>query len=262
MKKTILLAALLLILSTANAFSFEVAWMHVQSRTYSPDKNYKRLGFGLIDEQGRYITSQGKIKKIKLFDPNGKVTKLSPHKFSSVEELYGSYDFKNSQWRYTGSWQYDSWFAVEILEPLTSGKYRLEVISTDGKKAWREYSFHSVVRLPTADSSSFLLKKDTYGNVLWTWDIPEEMGEISTRHRTRARASIDIFDKGRNAGYFSVILPSHMSYIFIPSEIIKKLGEKGQRFELKVQFETRDKNSRTYSNPLSVESSELVLANK
>ena len=52
-----------------------------------------------------------------------------------------------------------------------------------------------------------------------------------------------------NVAYFSIILPSHMSYVFLPNEIVAQMNAMGDRFELKVSLETRDKNNRTYSKP-------------
>jgi hypothetical protein len=49
--------------------------------------------------------------------------------------------------------------------------------------------------------------------------------------------------------YFSAILPSHMGYLFLENEVVKLINEKGDRFELKISLETRDKTNRTYSKP-------------
>jgi hypothetical protein len=52
--------------------------------------------------------------------------------------------------------------------------------------------------------------------------------------------------------YFFVKIPSHMGYVFIPRHVVQKISEKGNQFGLKVQLETGDKNSRTYSNTLVI----------
>jgi len=79
-----------------------------------------------------------------------------------------------------------------------------------------------------------------------------ELGQLSLNHKTRARASIDIYKNDKVAGYFSIILPAHLAYVYIPVDVAQTINQKGNRFELKVQLETRDKNNRTYSNPLII----------
>jgi hypothetical protein len=53
-------------------------------------------------------------------------------------------------------------------------------------------------------------------------------------------------------GYFSIIIPIHLRYVFIPLDVVQFINQKGDRFELKIQMETRDKNNRTYSKPLII----------
>ncbi len=231
----------------------EIAWMHVQQRFYGEGKSINRLGFGLVDDETQYLTSDRKVKNVMLFDPKGKSVKLSPSRFGAVFEIYGTYDSKNSQWLYNRGWQHDSWFSVDILTELTPGLYRLKVTTTDGKVAERAYLFNKRVVLPVVNSDSIQLQPDSDGNLIWTWQIPLELGRLSFTQKTRARASIDIYKNNINVGYFSVILPVHMGYAFIPSEVVQKVNQKGDRLVLKISLETRDKNNRTYSKPYVLE---------
>jgi hypothetical protein len=77
--------------------------------------------------------------------------------------------------------------------------------------------------------------------------VPEDMGFLALQAKTRARAAIEIYKNDENVAYFSIILPSHMGYAFIPGEVAQLINEKGDRFELKISLETRDKNNRAYS---------------
>jgi hypothetical protein len=104
--------------------------------------------------------------------------------------------------------------------------------------------------LPIIDSNSIQLQPDFNGNLIWTWKIPIELGQLALNHKTRARASIDIYKNERNVGYFYIILPVHLAFVFIPADMAQTINQKGDRFEFKVQIETKDKNNRTYSNPL------------
>ncbi len=119
MKKLLLFVFCILFFTTTNALAVEIAWMHVQHREYGSGKSFNRLGFGLIDDRGYYITNNKNIIEIKLFNADKKELKLSEVKFDSVEEVSGSYDYKNSQWYYSKGWQFDSWFSAGILDSLS-----------------------------------------------------------------------------------------------------------------------------------------------
>ena len=138
------------------------------------------------------------------------------------------------------------------METLNPGIYWLKVTSTDGKVAERTYAFNKRIELPTIDSGSIQLQPDLHGNLIWTWNIPMELGQLALNHKTRARASIDIFKNKKNVGYFSIVLPAHLGYIFIPGDVVQTMNQKGDRFDVKIQLETRDKNDRTYSKPFII----------
>lgn len=248
MKKTLLVVCFL-ILSVISAYSAEIAWMYVQHRSYGEGKSLNRLAFGLIDDKLQYLTSDSAISEVKLYNAQGKAMKITAHRFGKVNEIFGAYDTKNSQWRFSKDWQFDSWFSADILEELTPGRYRLKITTDDGKTTERAYVFNRRVDLPFVDQKSMQLQRDLHGNFIWTWEVPEDMGFLGLQAKTRARAAIDIYKNDENVAYFSIILPSHMGYVFLPNEIVEQMNAKGDRFELKISLETRDKNNRTYSKP-------------
>jgi hypothetical protein len=252
MKKTISIAVVLYIslLFIGNSLATEIAWMNVQHREYANGKDVNRLNFGLVDQELNYVTSRTAVKDIQLIDPMGKPVKLSPVEFGSVDEIYGNYDAKNSQWYFDKTWQFDSWFKANIEAPLVAGSYILTVTSAEGKKTERAYTFNQEVDLPIIDSDSIKLRPDSSGNMIWTWRIPEKLGSLSLNHPMRARASIDIFNDNKYAGYFSIIIPVHLGFVLIPNDVVKKINQKGNRFEVMISLETRDKNNRTYSKPV------------
>ena len=252
MNKIIFVVLCICFYAAGNALAVEISWMHVQHREYGHGNALNRLGFGLIDERGNYVTDNRNVKEIKLYDPDKKEMKLAPINFNSVEEIFGTYDSKNSQWLYSKVWQFDSWFNTEIMDPLNPGLYWLRITTTDGKVTERTFAFNKRVALPIIDSKSIQLQPDLNDNLIWTWNIPMELGHLTLNHKTRARASIDIYKNEKVAGYFSIILPAHLAYVFIPVDLAQTINQKGDRFELKVQIETKDKNNRTYSNPLNV----------
>jgi len=252
MKKILFFILCILFYTTGNALAVEISWMQVQHRDYGNGKALSRLGFGLIDDRGNYLTDNRKVKEITLYNPDKIELKLAPVNFDSIEEIFGTYDSKNSQWLYSKDWQFDSWFDAEIMDPLIPGIYWLKVTTADGKVSERTFAFNRLTALPIFDSDSFQIQPDPNGNLIWTWKIPLALGQLALDHKTRARASIDIFKKEKNVGYFSIILPAHLAYVFIPVDVVHTINLKGDRFELKVQIETRDKNNRTYSKPLIV----------
>ena len=180
MKKIIFIVLCISFYATGNALSTEISWMHVQHREYGDRKALVRLGFGLIDDRGNYLTDNRNVKEVTLYGPDKRELKLAPLNFDSVEEIFGTYDSKNSQWLYSKVWQFDSWHNTEIME------------------------------------------------------------------------SFDIYKDKKNVGYFSIILPVHMGYVFIPQDVVQSMNQKGNQFEMKILLETKDKNSRTYSKPLIV----------
>jgi hypothetical protein len=252
MKKLTFTVFCIFIFTTGNALAVEISWMHVQHRVYGAGKDLNRLGFGLIDDRGNYVSDNQNIKEVKLYDPNKKEVKISKVIFDSLEEIFGTYDAKNSQWFYSKSWQFDSWFHAEVMETLKPGIYWLKVTTVDGKVAERTFAFKNLIELPILDSSSIQLQSDPHGNLIWTWKIPMELGQLALNHKTRARASIDIYKNEKNVGYFSIVLPVHMGYVFIPGVVVQMINQRGDRFDVKIQLETRDKNNRTYSKPVTI----------
>jgi len=252
MKKTAFFAFCLLFLMVSPAVALEIAWMQVQHREYGEGRSFNRLGFGLVDDSGNYLKTGKNITKVKLFGPDKQEAKLSEVKFASVEEIFGSYDSLKSQWYYSKTWQFDSWFRAKIPDSLSPGIYVLKVATADGETAERAFAFNKRGALPIIDSSSFRLNPDQHGNLIWTWDIPTELGHLSLSHKMRARAAIEIYKNEEEVGYFSIILPVHLGYVFIPKDVVQTMNQKGDRFALKISLETLDKNNRTYSKPVTV----------
>jgi len=254
MKKLLLFHIILFsaFILAGNGIAAEIAWLHVQHREYGTGKSINRLSFGLVDEETNYVTGKDAVNSVQLRDPFGSPVPLAPVEFGSVDEIYGNYDAKNSQWYFDEAWQYDSWFSVDIEAPLVAGAYVLSVTAADGRKTERAYTFSQQVPLPIIDADTIALKPDSDGNLIWTWRIPDELGRLSLYHPMRARASIDIYDNENYTGYFSIILPVHLGFVFIPREALQKINQKGNRFEAMISLETRDKNNRTYSKPLRI----------
>ena len=252
MKKIIFIVLCIFFYIAGNALAVEISWMHVQHREYGSGKSFNRLGFGLIDDHGDYITNNKNIIEIKLYNADKKELKLSTVKFDSIEEVSGSYDYKNSQWYYNKDWQFESWFSAGILDSLNADIYRLKITTADGKSVERTFIFNNRVSLPIVDSKSFKIDMDQAGNLIWSWSIPFELGQLSLTHKMRARAAIDISKNKKPVGYFSIILPAHMGYVFIPQDVVQSMDQKGNQFEMKILLETKDKNNRTYSNSLIV----------
>jgi hypothetical protein len=251
MKNGLLIFIILLgtITAIGNAVAAEIAWLQVQHREYGTGKSINRLSFGLVDDEMNYVTSKTAVKSVYLSDPSGNPVELAPVQFGFVDEIYGNYDAKNSQWYFDPSWQYDSWFSVDIKAPLVAGSYILSVTTIEGKKTERAFTFNQKVDLPIIDAAAIELRSDSDGNLIWTWRVPDRLGPLSLNHPMRARASIDIYRDNKYTGYFSIITPVHVGFVFIPENVVQKINQKGNRFEVMISLETRDKNNRSYSKP-------------
>ena len=59
----------------------------------------------------------------------------------------------------------------------------------------------------------------------WTWQIPDQLGRLSLNHPMWARASIDIYSNDRYTGYFSIIIPVHLGFVFIPRDVVEKINQ-------------------------------------
>ena len=245
-------AVVVFILIVSNAFAVDISWMYVQNRMYENGRNINRLAFGLVDEKGDPLNDGSSVVDVKLYAPDGVPVKLSKYKFDSDEEIFGFYDAIKSQWFYSDNWQRDTWFRANFSEQLISGSYRLIVLTVDGKEAESRFKFKHIVVLPIISSNSFRIYPDSFGNVIWKWDIPDNLGHMIFKHHTGARASIDIYKNKKSVAYFFIKIPSHLGYAFIPSQIVKKINDKGDQFGLKIQLETGDKNTRAYSNSLFI----------
>jgi hypothetical protein len=224
--------------------------MYVQNRKYETGRNLNRLAFGLIDEKGNACTSGSDAPNAQLFAPDGSAVNLLKHRFDCDVEIFGIYDAVTSRWDYSDSWQFDSWFRADFFEPLIPGQYRLRVTLADGQVVESRFDFKKTVELPVISSSSFKIYNDAFGNVIWKWDIPDDMGRLVFDLSTEARASIDIIKDKKNVAYFFTKIPSHLGYVFIPRRIAEKITSKGDQFGFQIQIETKDKNNRTYSATL------------
>ncbi|CAB1059806.1 hypothetical protein D1BOALGB6SA_4571 [Olavius sp. associated proteobacterium Delta 1] len=245
-----LVTAIALLLFVSDAVAAEITWMYVQHRKYETGRNLNRLAFGLIDEKGQ-VSADGKaVVNVQLYAPDGSAVNLLKYRFDSDEEIFGFYDSVKSGWYYSDNWQIDSWFRANIFEPLIPGQYRLKVTTVDGKVVEKNFRFKKRVELPVISSSSFKIHRDSLGNVIWKWDIPDDLGRLIFDYHTEARASIDIIKNKKNVAYFFIKIPSHLGYVFIPHQIAEKITSKGDQFGFKIQLETKDKNNRTYSDTL------------
>ena len=238
--------------SAGRAQALDIVWMHVQHRQYGAEQGFRRLGLGLTDAAGRYLKDGGAVRQVALFGPQGKPLPLSKVSFAADVEVFGTYDAKNSQWRYTRIWQPESWFSANIASDLVPGVYVLKVTGLDGATAESTFVFKRRVTLPVIDAATFRIAPDGSGGLLWRWSVPDELGALSQAHKMRARAAVDIYRGAHAVAYFSVILPVHMGFVFVPRRVVEALNRKGDRFVFRVALETRDKNNRTYSRPVGI----------
>ena len=127
------------------------------------DKNYK-LALFITDEVG--FVSEDVVTNVKLTDPDGKVVPLSSLEFSTVSTYTrGEFFADDAGWTYPASPldTYGDWSA-DILTPLVTGEYTVEVATDDGEKHIINADFEHF-EIPVISSCTFQLNQDADGNV-------------------------------------------------------------------------------------------------
>ena len=61
------------------------------------------------------------------------------------------------------------------------------------------------------------------------------------------RAIINIYRDGDYVGVVYATVPTHLGRLFVPKDVLEKVEEEGDQFELIIQLRTNDNNNRTYS---------------
>lgn len=258
-QSSILIAIVLLMIFSINvglacAGDYSVDWWRVQKRTYESGNSINRLAFvvkNLID--GSYPQTDV-VQGISLLGPNGPVP-LNPHTFMAYEILNGSLETSSGEWYYDSEFSNDNYWIADFSEDLAEGNYTLTVTDTDGEAMENNPAtryFGGVVELPQISSKSFRGFEDAGGNLLWQWDLPTDMATRSLPYDVDPRCMLDIFNGDDYIGMLWINVPSIVSGVYIPSNVMELARQKGDNFKLQLQIRDTDNTNRYYSNEINL----------
>jgi hypothetical protein len=225
---------------------------HVQRRIYEDFRQFNRLGFAFVDEDGSSPT-EDPLQTITLKrEQNGSEVivpisnNTSNRGFNSYKVLYGRCS-GGGQCEYQGGFVDENYYAFQIDEPLVPGTYHLIATDDDGRMYEDYRRFNALHELPVISNESFNILKDGAGNLTWDWQIPEGAEHLNTS----CRPFIQIHNSGAYFGELYASVPTSLAQLFVPAQVLQLVENEGDRFRFCMQFRTRDNgenNNRSYSN--------------
>lgn len=222
----------------------------ISHRVYDNAGQFNRLSLYLLDETGNVAEQEYELESVKLYDPHGTELIVRDIEFSISSYLQGRYDGESGQWSYDQDFLTDSGYWGNFEGSLVVGTYRLEVI-VEGQRFERNLDYNGVYELPIIPSYSLQKQYDENGNLHIRWQPPmyEDLG-LSTS----IRAYIDIYNNDAYANAFLyVTVPTHLGYLYVPSNVINKLQAWGNMFDVYVQIRTNDNANRAYSDKVRLD---------
>ena len=207
--------------------------------------------FGLIDLYGNfYFSSENIIQSAILYDPDNEEVQLSDLINYNRKRVFGIYDADDSQWIYYEEPFYESSYGAQFETALVPGEYNLIATDKNGNSYENSFNFDEQVNIPIISASTFQYYFDNSGNFICEWDIPKN---IPNDLKTSAKVFIDAYTNDTCVALLSVKIPSHLGYIFVPSEIIQLLRTEGNVLKFYLQLGTNDNNNRSYSNSIVID---------
>lgn len=249
------LAAILALSGSAfAAYTISAGSFFVSHRIYETSGALNKLIFDMKDNSGQPFSNGDAIISVKLYDPNQNLVNLSPFYFNPPYEVVsGKFDVSTKQWIY-----YPGFFLNEIgaiiLDDLMVGTYRLEVLMDDAVTYQSTYEVTNLLDLPVISSRSYQVVSDSAGNVFWSWKTPSDLISLSRTLGTSQRPYIYAFQGTVMKSVLYPSVPTEMSSVFFPTDIIQALVSKGDSFVYGIQLRTTNNNCRSYSKEITVNS--------
>jgi len=241
------------ILAETASAAYQVGNVYVQHREYEDGRSFNKAYFEILDQNGFSIPNVDVVNEAKLYDPNSNQVNIPEWTAEPDIDIFtGYYDMDNGRWIYNDSFMSNSYFAI-FMGDLITGTYRLEIRADDGQTYEKTITINGLVDLPQISSSSFQLHPDTYGNVFWTWEVPDKLCRFSQNYDTLLKPYIAIYSNEQMVGWFQVKIPTHMGRIFIPAGKVQEVMNSGDKFVFGIDLRTPDMNNRYFSNGLTVD---------
>jgi hypothetical protein len=240
------------IFATAAYADYQFGLVYVQHREYEDGRSNNKAFFEILDENGDFIPNVDVVTDAKLYDPNGHQVNIPEWTVDEMDYFSGQYDMDNGKWVYNDSFLINS-YAAYFTDALTTGTYRFEIKADDGLTYEKTYTFNGQIDLPQISSSSFQLHPDTYGNVFFTWEVPDKLCRFSQNYGTNLKVYIAIYSSEKLTGWFSVKIPAHMGRLFIPASNVQEIMNSGDQFVVGLDLRTTDLDNRYWSTGLTVD---------
>jgi len=222
----------------------------VSYRTYENIGELNRLYFSLVDESGNVIEQELELDSIALYDPYGNELVIFDLDFSIDSIFQGRYDAENGQWSYDQDFYIESGYWGKFEGSLVVGDYRLEVV-VNGESFEKILNFNGTQELPMIPSHSFQKHYDENDNLHIRWKPPvyEQLG-LSTS----VRAYVEVYNDEVYANTLLYVrVPSHLSTLYVPNNVMNKLNARGNMFKVFVHIRTNDGQNRAYSDKVRLD---------
>ncbi len=109
-----------------------------------------------------------------------------------------------------------------------------------------------LVKLPFISSRTFQIQSDSDGNVYRTWDIPEQIINLTQTYDLQIRAGVAAKVAGQIDALYWPNIPIEMGFCFIPHSIYQNLASRADEILFAFQVRTRNNNARAYSDKVRV----------
>lgn len=255
------LLVLIFIIVPAATAAYQLGGFSVQYRVYEDGSKFNRYYFEIYDEQGNFIPGGDVVDKstVKIYDPNDKIVSISDVTWDpDFDFLGGNFNIANGCygfWDPNDAWVINGYYG-KILEPLLIGDYEIELKTNDGQTHTKTYTFAQKIELPYIKSRSFQIHPDSFGNIYFSWDIPEKLLQIAQTTTLTYRPYIAANKNDITKALLWPTIPIHMNSVFIPFDIVQWIAGKGDSFIFAVQVRTdandNRNNNRSYSKGVPV----------
>jgi hypothetical protein len=267
MKKLWVLSTFVIVLSlliTINArivAAYELVWPSIQHRVYDYKPGFNNLAFNLKDGSGNFVSDASCVNSVILRypkpngdpDPSGSPVQLGTLEFTLIDYfITARFDTVNAEWIYDPAYQL-SQFDAEFQGTLVTGTYTIEVITNDMITHINTIDVEEIINLPAISYRTYQIHSDLDGNIHWTWEIPQELLDLTATYNLDVRAGVSAYENDVETALFWPSIPVQMGFCFVPANIYNFLKSKGDTLRFHVQVRTNNLNqARSYTKSIEV----------
>lgn len=244
--------------------NFFVQQRYYEDKTKGPNGNGQlvRVWLDIKDDNGAYIT-QNLLTSVALYDPNGAqvddVTLENMSFDSPYTEVDGNYDGSSGFWYFNDPYAVSGYYtAFEKGTKLIVGTYRISIVY-DGITLEKTFDFAGKVALAYVKSSTISYHIDNKGNLIATWDIPDNLLRTFPSVGISSRAMIEVYKKVSKTKkkcvyYLGVRVPLAAGRLFVPKALVTaiKASTTKRLVYITIQARTNNNCNRSLSKPVEM----------